>query len=119
MDQSMPQIDIPSLGFVIGAACILSTGSAVAAGCQDPAAFPSWLEAYKREAATQGISHKTIASALTSLSYDPEVVSRDRKQGVFRQSFEQFSSRAVSTDRLKGANMLKRYGSILGRIEKQ
>jgi lytic murein transglycosylase len=120
MEQSMPQIDMPSLSFVIGVACILSTGSAVAAGCQDPAVFPSWLEAYKREAATQGISHKTIASALTSLSYDPEVVSRDRKQGAFRQSFEQFSSRAVSTDRLKkGANMLKRYGSILGRIEKQ
>jgi membrane-bound lytic murein transglycosylase B len=37
---------------------------------------------------------------------------------VFQQSFEQFSSRMISPDRLrKGANMLKRYGSILQRIE--
>jgi lytic murein transglycosylase len=108
------------MALVMGLACIVWTGSAFAASCQDPAGFASWLESFKREAAAQGISQKTVASALAGLNYDPEVVSRDRRQGVFRQSFEQFSSRAVSPDRLrKGANMLKRYGSILVRIEKQ
>ena len=106
--------------YVAGLACVLWTAPVFAASCEDPAGFSPWLESFKREAATQGISQKTIASALTGLKYDPEVISRDRKQGVFQQSFEQFSSRAVSPDRLKkGANMLKRYGSILGRIEKQ
>ena len=109
-----------SMPFVTGLACFVWAGAAFAATCQDPAGFASWLESVKREAAAQGISPKTIASALTGLTYDPDVVSRDRKQGVFQQSFEQFSSRAVSPDRLKkGANMLKRYGSVLGRIEKQ
>jgi membrane-bound lytic murein transglycosylase B len=42
----------------------------------------------------------------------------DHAQSVFQQSFEQFSRRMVSPDRLrKGSNMLKRYGSILQRIE--
>src|SRR5262245_11433520 len=116
----MLQIRMRSMAFVMGLICVVWTGSAWAASCQDPAGFASWLEGVKREAATQGISQKTIASALTGLTYDPEVISRDRKQGVFQQSFEQFSGRAVSPDRLKkGANQLKRYGSILGRIEKQ
>ena len=120
MKQFMTQIGVRSMPCVVRLACILWTAPALAASCQDPAGFASWLEGFKREAVTQGISQKTIASALTGLNYDPEVVSRDRKQGVFQQSFEQFSGRAVSPDRLKkGANMLKRYGSILGRIEKQ
>jgi lytic murein transglycosylase len=86
----------------------------------DPTGFESWLERFKRESGMQGVSQNAIASALTGLTYDPDIVSRDRRQGVFQQSFEQFSGRMVSKDRLrKGANMLKRYGSILGRIEQQ
>jgi lytic murein transglycosylase len=120
MEQFMPQIGMRSIAFALGLACVLWTDSAFAASCQDPAGFASWLESFKREAATQGISQKTIASALTGLNYDPDIVSRDRRQGVFQQSFEQFSGRMVSTDRLrKGAIMLKRYGSILDRVEKQ
>ena len=108
------------MAFVVGLACVSWADLALAASCQDPAGFASWLESFKREAVTQGISQKTIASALTGVNYDPDIVSRDRKQGVFQQSFEQFSGRMVSTDRLKkGANMLKRYGSMLGRIEQQ
>jgi len=108
------------IALVVALASVPWTGSVRAATCQDPAGFTSWLESFKREAATQGISQKTIASALTGLNADPAVVSRDRRQEVFQQSFEEFSKRVISTDRLKkGANMLKRYGSILARIEKQ
>src|SRR5215204_4129712 len=116
----MPQIGMRSIIFSLGLAWVLWTDSAFAASCQDPAGFASWIESFKRETATQGISQKTIASALTGLNYDPDIVSRDRRQGVFQQSLEQFSARMVSADRLrKGANMLKRYGSMLGRIEQQ
>ena len=116
----MPHIGRRSLAFVTALACALWTEVTLAATCQDPAGFASWLESVKREAAAQGISQKTTASALTGLTNDPDIVSRDRKQGVFDQSFEQFSRRMISTDRLKkGANMLKRYGSMLGRIERQ
>jgi lytic murein transglycosylase len=112
--------DTTLVACVAALACALWTDSVRAATCQDPAGFTSWLESFKQDAATKGISQKTIASALAGLTSDPDVVSRDRRQEVFQQSFEQFSKRAVSTDRLKkGANMLKRYGSILARIEKQ
>jgi len=81
-------------------------------------AFDSWLETFKQNAAAEGISQATIAAALNGITPDPNVISRDRSQSVFQQSFEQFSTRMISPDRLrKGANMLKRYGSVLERIE--
>jgi membrane-bound lytic murein transglycosylase B len=47
-----------------------------------------------------------------------ETEEASRSQIVFQQSFERFSGRMISPDRLrKGANMLKRYGSVLERIE--
>ena len=103
---------------IIWAACIaLWLGPAVAADCQH-GDFAAWLESFKQEAASQGISQKTIASALNGVTYDPAIIARDHAQSVFQQSFEQFSGRMVSPDRLhKGSNMRKRYGSILERIE--
>lgn len=80
--------------------------------------FASWLDHFKQEAIVLDISQQIIASAFNSVTYDPAIIARDRSQNVFRQSFEQFSGRMISPDRLrKGANMLKRYGSILQRIE--
>jgi lytic murein transglycosylase len=94
-----------------------SVGITVAAECR-PENFGSWLEQFKQEAIGLGISQQTIASALNGVTYDPAIITRDHSQSVFQQGFEQFSGRMVSPDRLhKGANMLKRYGSILERIE--
>ncbi len=98
---------------------VLCIGPGSATDCQH-GSFDSWLAGFKQEAAEQGISQGTIASALSGIAFDPAIISRDRAQGVFQQSFERFSARMVSPDRLrKGANMLKRYGSILGRIEER
>src|ERR1700736_376334 len=93
---------------------------AAAGDCQSAGSFEGWLDRFKQEAAADGISQRTIGAALSGVSFDPGIISRDHAQGVFRQSFEQFSGRMVSPDRLqRGANMLKRYGSLLGRIEEQ
>ena len=49
--------------------------------------FGTWLEGLKEEAAAQGVSQSTIQSALSGVTYDPNVIARDHAQGVFRQSF--------------------------------
>ena len=98
---------------------VLWVGPGIAAECQRDN-FENWLEAFKQEASAQGLSQRTIAFALNGVAYDPAVIAHDRSQSVFQQSFGQFSGRAVSPSRLrKGANMLKRYGSILERIEER
>jgi lytic murein transglycosylase len=102
---------------ILAAGVMLSAGPGIAADCQRDN-FNNWLEAFKKDAATQGISQKTIASALNGVTFDPAVIAHDHSQSVFQQGFDQFSARMVSPDRLhKGANMLKRYGSILERME--
>ena len=94
-----------------------SVSITVAAECRQEN-FGSWLEQFKKDAIASGISQQTVTSVLNGVTYDPGIIARDHSQSVFQQSFEQFSGRMVSPDRLrKGANMLKRYGSILERIE--
>jgi membrane-bound lytic murein transglycosylase B len=93
-------------------------GLAVAASCGS-GSFEAWLDDFKNEAATKGISQRAIAAGLNGLTLDQSVLSRDRSQQVFQQSFEQFSGRMVPPRLLRGSNLMKQYGSVLGRIEER
>ena len=81
--------------------------------------FATWLEGVKQEAVAQGISQQTIQSALGGLTPDPAVISHDHAQGVFRQTFEQFSGRMVPPRLQKGTKLLKQYAPVFARIEQQ
>jgi lytic murein transglycosylase len=81
--------------------------------------FGAWLEGVRQEAAAQGVSQRAIAASLAGVTYDPSVVARDRAQGVFRQSFEQFSGRMVPPRLGRGARLLQQYGATFSRIEQQ
>jgi lytic murein transglycosylase len=104
-------------------AALLSLGfaaSAVAAGCQKESSFEAWLEAVKKEAASQGVSARTIGSALDGVHFDQGIVNKDRAQGVFAQTFLQFSDRMVAEYRLKeGAAKIAKNRELFDRIEKQ
>jgi lytic murein transglycosylase len=109
---------LPAL--LVTLACAFLAGPALAAACgQDGGGFDSWLDAFKREAAAQGISQRAISAGLDGVTYDAGVVSRDRRQGVFGQSFEQFSGRMVPPRLQRGSNMMKRYAGTFVRIEQQ
>lgn len=102
---------------VFALAAILAAGPALALGCET-GSFSTWLTEFRREAAAKGITARGL-TALDGISYDENVVSRDRRQGVFRQSFEQFSGRMVPPRLRRGADKLKQHGSLLARIEQQ
>ena len=89
-------------------------GAAVPCGS---GSFQAWLEDFKSEAATKGISQAAITSGLSGVTLDQGILSRDRSQKVFNQSFEEFSGRMVPPRLPRGANMMKQYGSVLARIE--
>ncbi len=72
---------------------------------------------FKTEAAAKGISQTAINAGLNGVTLDQGVLSRDRSQHVFSQSFEEFSGRMVPPRLTRGSNMLKQYGSVLSRIE--
>ena len=96
---------------------VASTAPAHAATCGS-GSFEAWLGDFKTEAASKGISQTAINAGLNGITPDPGVLSRDRSQHVFNQTFEEFSGRMVPPRMTRGSNMLKQYGSVLSRIEK-
>src|SRR5579863_6862584 len=100
----------------LSAVLALPAAPALAAAC-GTGSFQAWLDDFKNEAAAKGISQPAITSGLNGVTLDQTVLSRDRSQRVFSQSFEEFSGRMVPPRLLRGSNLMKQYGSVLGRIE--
>ncbi|HKS18451.1 MAG TPA: lytic murein transglycosylase [Bradyrhizobium sp.] len=100
----------------LGATLAMSALPAFAAPC-GTGSFEAWLEDFRKEAAAKGIAPSAIAAGLNGVAPDRSVLARDQSQKVFSQSFEEFSGRMVPPRLARGSNMLKQYGSVLGRIE--
>src|SRR6266849_6519853 len=94
---------------------------APAAPCRNnTGSFERWLDGFKQEAASQGVSRATIAAALDGMSFDQAIINRDHGQGVFQQSFLQFSDRMVSRDRLTtGPRLMQKHAALFAKIEAQ
>ncbi|MCE1237257.1 MAG: lytic murein transglycosylase [Hyphomicrobiales bacterium] len=104
----------------LAVAALLAAATAVQAEvpCRTSGSFENWLDGFRREAAASGISRNAIDRGLAGVAYDPAVIKRDHGQGVFQQSFLQFSDRMISSDRLsRGPRMLQKYGDLFHRIE--
>ena len=102
------------------AACMLADlGTASAATCRDPAGFGAWLDKIKQEAIAQGIARSAVDEGLSGVTFDPNVVRHDHGQGVFRQSFEQFSQRMVPPRLARAKSLEKRYAPVFAHIEQK
>ena len=105
--------------FSVAFACLLALSSPSSAGCKDPSGFPTWLDAVKQEAITKGISARVVDETLDGITFDPSIIRKDRGQGVFRQSFEQFSGRMIPPRLAKAKGMVRRYAPVFARIEQR
>jgi lytic murein transglycosylase len=93
------------VSIVLGLALV--TAPVQAQGCGNGAeGFERWLAAYKGRAQTQGISARTLQSALTGVSYDRKVIGLDRGQRSFKLSFEEFYAKRVSTSMIRRAQRI-------------
>ncbi len=82
--------------------------------------FEGWLESFRRHAISEGISPQTVGSALAGVTYDREVIDLDRSQSSFKLSFEEFSAKRITRDRIKrGKAALRTHAELLARIEKR
>lgn len=81
--------------------------------------FMTWKKGFEAEAGQEGIGPKGQL-ALDDAQIDPNVLKRDRAQGVFAQTFIEFSQRMVNAYRMKqGAANLKKYADVFARAEKE
>ena len=94
---------------------------AARAGCgNDGGGFEGWLEGFKRDAASQGISGRTINAAFDGVTYDRRTISMDRGQRSFKLTFEQFYAKRVSDALIaKGRRLMKEHEGTLSRIEQR
>ena len=81
--------------------------------------FETWKQGIAAEAKVAGVGAAGL-EALENARFDTRVIARDRAQGVFSQTFIQFSGRMISAYRLKqGAANLKKYAEIFARAQQQ
>ncbi|MGD9476180.1 UNVERIFIED_ORG: lytic murein transglycosylase [Roseateles sp. XES5] len=82
--------------------------------------FDAFLQGVKAEALTRGVSADVADKALAGAAIDQKVLSRDRAQGVFRQTFLEFSKRTVSQSRLDiGRKKLTDLAPVFARAEQE
>ncbi|MBT9371050.1 lytic murein transglycosylase [Rhizobium sp. CSW-27] len=99
-------------------AALASTAQAQSAACGGD--LSSFLQGVKAEAVSMGVPAASADKALAGAVIDQKVLSRDRAQGVFRQTFLEFSQRTVSQARLDiGRQKLKQYAEVFARAEKE
>ena len=99
----------------------LAPAGASAQNCGNSGAgFDSWLSQYRTKAGSQGISARTLSSALDGVSYDPTVIRRDRSQRSSKQSFEEFSARRVGPGLIRrGQSLMRTHAGTLSRVEQR
>jgi lytic murein transglycosylase len=108
-----------SIALLLAAGFFVAPANAAECG-RNGDGFETWLEAFKDEAAAAGISSRAIEASLAGVGYDRSVISHDRGQKVFRQSFEQFSGRMVNAYRIsRGRALLQRHGGLFRQIEQR
>ncbi|MCF3639356.1 lytic murein transglycosylase [Rhizobium sp. TRM95111] len=105
------------------AAATLALLSAGSAWAQSPACggdLQTFLAGVRAEAVAAGIPAAAVDQALAGAAIDQKVLSRDRAQGVFRQTFLEFSRRTVSQARLDiGRAKLNELSSVFQRAEQE
>jgi len=81
--------------------------------------FETWKQGVAAEAKAAGVGAVGL-DALEDATFDERALARDRAQGVFTQTFIEFSNRMISAYRLKqGAANMKKYSDIFARADQQ
>lgn len=108
-----PRRTLASLALLLAATAGAAAQTAACGGD-----FGAFLEGVRQEAAAAGISAEAIDRSLAEVRQDPKVLSRDRAQGVFAQTWDTFAGRMVSGARLKkGKGALKTYARTFAAVE--
>jgi len=90
------------------------------ANCENRGSFSQWLSDFRRQAAQSGISQRTIARAFEGIALDDKVIRRDRRQGFFAQSFNDFSKKLATLNRVQnGRKKIEAHSRAFEKAEAQ
>ncbi len=102
---------------VVALSAVAASGPALAQQCGGD--FSAWKSELTKEVRATGMGQRGLA-ALAGATVDPKVLQRDRAQGVFNQTFTEFSGRMISNDRLtRGKRNLEKYKTVFDKAERE
>lgn len=103
-----------------GLAQPVGAAKAAPSNCQNNGAFDRWLDGFRREAASKGISQATIADALDRTTLNSGILARDRRQTFFAQSFREVSEKLATKHRVQsGSRAMERHRAVFQRAERE
>jgi membrane-bound lytic murein transglycosylase B len=86
---------------------------------RDERAFQNWIGGFKRRARAQGISDRVLEDAFRGVTYDLDVIKRDRNQSEFTKTIREYLDSAVSDTRIRnGKDALRKNARTLDAIER-
>ncbi|MCG7572500.1 lytic murein transglycosylase [Phaeobacter sp. CNT1-3] len=84
------------------------------------AAFQRWIRGFQPRARAAGISDRTFNRAFRGVTFDPDVIKRDRNQSEFTKSIWDYLDSAASDKRVKnGRAALREHRRVLDQIERR
>ncbi len=82
--------------------------------------FNAFMQQVGQEARAKGLPQNAINAVIAAARQDAKVLRFDRAQGVFRQTFLEFSQRSISGSRLRiGAQKQAQYATVFARAERE
>ncbi|MDE0591388.1 lytic murein transglycosylase [Halocynthiibacter sp. C4] len=94
------------------------TGDMHMSAAQGEQGFEAWIHQFRPRARGQGISDATLNSAFGSISYDADVVKKDRNQSEFTKQIWEYLDSATSDARVSnGKKALNKHIELLQQIE--
>ncbi len=102
------------------AAFCLSASAALAQTAPCGGNFSAFMQQVAAEARARGLPQDAINAVVSAARQNPRVLRFDRAQGVFRQTFLEFSQRSISSSRLRiGAQKREQYASVFARAQRE
>lgn len=106
--------------FSLVAALGISASASLAQTAPCGGNFNAFMQQIGQEARAQGLPQNAINAVISAARQDAKVLRFDRAQGVFRQTFLEFSQRSISSSRLRiGAQKLDQYASVFARAQRE
>lgn len=124
-EQPAPQLARPKAKATVqpkpaAAAAAPASANPASTPCRNTGEFGKWLDGFKKDAATEGISPRTMASASPYLTLDQNIIWTDRGQKFFAQSFLEFSDKLANRNRQQnGIAKAKKHAALFARAEKE
>lgn len=85
-----------------------------------PASFDAWVEAFRRQARSEGISQATLDEAFAAVRYQPRIIELDQSQPEFVRPIWEYLDTAVSATRInQGRAKLAEHRDIARQMEQR